>query len=84
MFDIYMEIAKREQLKSLKKEYRKAKAMVSSWSASNDVQKNIEVLKEKDLTKMLKEHINSCLKAEEKPSISIKGAWKVTKHVVKI
>jgi hypothetical protein len=49
-----------------------------------DMQRDIDTLKEKDLTKLLEEYIHGCLKAEGKRDVSIKRAWKVAKHVIKI
>ena len=83
-FDVHLEIAKRERLERLKNERAKTEVTISTRNASDDVQKNIEVLKEKDLTKLLEDHIHGCLKAEEKPIINIKRGWKVAKHVIKI
>jgi hypothetical protein len=82
--DIHLEMAKRERLEKLKKECAKTEVTISIRSASDDVQRDIDALKEKDLTKVLEEHIHRCLKTEGKRDVSIKRAWKVAKHIVKI
>jgi hypothetical protein len=82
--DIHLEMAKRERLEKLKKERAKTEVTISTRSATDDVQRDIDALKEKDLTKLLEEHIHRCLKAQGKQEVSIKRVWKVAKHVVKI
>ena len=83
--DVHLEIAKRERLEKLKVERAKTEVTISTRSASDDVQRDIDALKEKDLTKQLEEHIHSCLKAQGKPNNArVVRAWKVAKHVVKI
>ena len=81
---MHLEIVKWERLERLKNEYVKTKVTIFTWNASNKMQKNIKILKEKDLIKLLENHIYSCLKIEEKPIINIKQEWKVSKHVIKI
>jgi len=82
--DIHMEIAKRKRLETLKKECAKTGVAISIRGASEDVQNDIAALKESDMAKTLGDHINNCMKAQGKPDISIKGAWKATKQVIKI
>ena len=72
--DIHLEMAKREHLEKLKKECAKTEVTISTRSASDDMQRDIDMLKEKDLTKVLEEHIHGCLKTEGKWDVSIKRA----------
>jgi hypothetical protein len=82
--DIHLEMAKRECLEKLKKERAKTEVTICTRSASDDVQRDIDTLNEKDLTKLLEEHIHECLKAQGKHDVSVKRVWKAAKHIVKI
>jgi hypothetical protein len=82
--DIHLEMAKRERLEKLKKERAKTEVTISTRTASDDAQRDIDALNEKDLTKLLEQHIHGCLKAQGKQDVIIKRAWKAAKHIVKI
>jgi hypothetical protein len=82
--DIHLEMAKRERLEKLRKERTKTEVTISTRSTSDDLQSDIDVLKERDFTNLLEEHIYECLKVQGKQDVNRKRVWKVIKYVIKI